>query len=120
MRIQDRYRAPGGPSHYRSLRADALAGRVVSVLLPRPRVPHRVRLDFVAKQVPSRRNREVMREAVGTDAIPSSSSRTARRSRTSRRSSRIRERHERPTDADTHREKWFEDAPRRDPKHVLT
>ena len=32
----------------------------------------------------------------------------------------IREQQERPTDADRHREKWFEDAPRRDPKHVLT
>ena len=28
--------------------------------------------------------------------------------------------HERPADADLHREKWFEEAPLRDPKHVLT
>lgn len=79
-------------------------------------------LDFVAKQVPaSRDNREAMREAVGTDAIPvlvleDGTAITDFQEILTW----IREQHERPTDADTHREKWFEDAPRRDPKHVLT
>jgi glutathione S-transferase len=79
-------------------------------------------LDFVARQVPaSRRDRQAMRDAVGTDSIPV----LVPEGETPITDfqeilSWIREHHDRPADADRHREKWFEDAPRRDPKHVLT
>jgi hypothetical protein len=76
----------------------------------------------VAKQVAAeRRDREEMRLAVGTDAIPL----LVLDDGTliddwQAMIEHIRTQYERRADADRHREKWFEDAPRRDPKHVLT
>ena len=79
-------------------------------------------LDFVARQVPaSRRDRQAMREAVDTDSIPVLVPEDgAPITEFQDILNWIREHHDRPADADRHREKWFEDAPRRDPKHVLT
>jgi glutaredoxin 3 len=79
-------------------------------------------LDFVARQVPaSRRDRQAMREAVDTDSIPVLVPEDgAPITEFQEILNWIREHHDRPADADRHREKWFEDAPRRDPKHVLT
>jgi glutathione S-transferase len=79
-------------------------------------------LDFVAKQVAAeKRNRAAMREAVGTDNIPLLVLEDGTKlDDWQAMLTWIREHHERPADADRHREKWFEDAPRRDPKHVLT
>ena len=79
-------------------------------------------LDFVAKQVAaSRHDRAAMRDAVGTDAIPLLVLEDGTKlDDWHAMLNWIREHHERPADADRHREKWFEDAPRRDPQHVLT
>ena len=79
-------------------------------------------VDFVAKQVAAeRRDREEMRRAIGTDAIPL----LVLEDGTliddwQEMIEHIRTHNTRRPDADRHREKWFEDAPRRDPKHVLT
>jgi glutathione S-transferase len=79
-------------------------------------------LDFVAKQVPAERGeREAMRAAVGTDAIPVLVLEDGTPIPDWQDAlAHLRDAYERPADADRHREKWFEDAPRRDPNHVLT
>jgi glutathione S-transferase len=79
-------------------------------------------LDFAARQVPaSRRDRHAMRDAVGTDSIPVLVPEgEVPITDFQEILNWIREHHDRQADADRHREKWFEDAPRRDPKHVLT
>ena len=79
-------------------------------------------VDFVAKQVAAERaNREAMREATGTDAIPLLVREDGMQIDDWQEMLEwIRATYERPADADRHREKWFEDAPLRDPKHVLT
>lgn len=78
-------------------------------------------IDFVARQVAAARmNRDAMREATGTDAIPLLVLEDGTQlGDWQEMLAWIREHHERPPDADRHREKWFEDAPLRDPKHVL-
>ena len=79
-------------------------------------------VDFVAKQVAAERaNRQAMREATGTDAIPLLVLEDGTQIDDWQEMLEwVRTMHERPADSDRHREKWFEDAPRRDPKHVLT
>ena len=79
-------------------------------------------VDFVARQVAAeKRDRDAMREATGSDEIPL----LVREDGTQLTDWQemlewIRASHERREDADRHREKWFEEAPLRDPKHVLT
>jgi glutaredoxin 2 len=79
-------------------------------------------VDFVAKQVAAdKRDRHAMRAATGTDEIPL----LVREDGTQLTDWQemlnwIRTAYERPHDADRHREKWFEEARERDPKHVLT
>jgi glutaredoxin len=79
-------------------------------------------VDFVAKQVPAEKaNRGAMREATGTEEIPL----LVREDGSQLDDWQgmlewIRSTYERRDDADRHREKWFEEAPLRDPKHVLT
>jgi glutaredoxin 2 len=79
-------------------------------------------VDFVAKQVAAeRRDREEMRRAIGTDAIPLLVLEDGTLIDDWQAIiEHIRTHYERRQDTDRHREKWFEDAPRRDPKHVLT
>jgi glutaredoxin len=78
-------------------------------------------LDFVARQVAAeKRDRVAMREATGTDEIPLLVLEDGTQIGDWQQMLEwIRTNHARPDDADRHREKWFEDAPRRDPKHVL-
>ena len=79
-------------------------------------------IDFVAKQVAAEKaNRRAMREATGTDEIPL----LVRDDGTQLSDWHemldwIRATYDRPDDADRHREKWFQEAPERDPNHVLT
>jgi glutaredoxin len=79
-------------------------------------------VDFVAKQVAAeRRDREAMRAEIGTDAIPLLVLEDGTRLDDWQEILvHIRGNYERRADADRHREKWFEDTPRRDPNHVLT
>jgi glutaredoxin 2 len=79
-------------------------------------------VDFVAKQVAAERSdREEMRSAIGTDAIPLLVLENGTLiDEWQEIIEHVRAHYERRVDADRHREKWFEDAPRRDPKHVLT
>ena len=79
-------------------------------------------VDFVAKQVAAEQaNRDAMLAATGTDEIPL----LVREDGTQIADWRemldwIRATYDRPGDADRHREKWFAEAPERDPNHVLT
>jgi glutathione S-transferase len=79
-------------------------------------------VDFVAKQVAAeKRDREAMRADVGSDGIPLLVLEDGTKIDDWQAAlAHIREHYERRTDADRHREKWFEDTPRRDPHHVLT
>jgi glutaredoxin 2 len=79
-------------------------------------------VDFVAKQVAAERSdREEMRSAIGTDAIPLLVLEDGTLIDDWQEIiEHIRAHSARRVDGDRHREKWFEDAPRRDPKHVLT
>ena len=78
-------------------------------------------LDFVARQVAAERSdRQAMRDAVGSDAIPLLVLEDGRKLADWQEMLEWVRSHERPSDADRHREKWFEEAPLRDPKHVLT
>ena len=79
-------------------------------------------VDFVAKQVAAeRRDRDGMRADVGSDGIPLLVLEDGTQIDDWQAAlSHIREHYERRADADRHREKWFEDTPRRDPHHVLT
>lgn len=78
-------------------------------------------VDFVAKQVAAEKaNRGAMLEATGMDSIPL----LVREDGTQlddwhEMLDWIRSTFMRSDDADRHREKWFEEAPLRDPKHVL-
>jgi glutaredoxin 2 len=79
-------------------------------------------VDFLARQVAAEKaDRGVMRDATGTDEIPLLVREDGTRLDDWQEMLEwIRSTYERRDDADRHREKWFEDAPRRDPKHVLT
>jgi glutathione S-transferase len=81
-----------------------------------------LRVDFVAKQVAAdSTNRDEMRAQTGKDVIPllvledgtqiaDWKAAIAYLTRT----------YPRPDDADRHRQKWFDEAAERDPRHVLT
>jgi glutaredoxin len=79
-------------------------------------------VDFVARQVAAERaDRDAMRRATGRDEIPLLVLENGTQIGDWREMlDWIRATYERPADADRHREKWFEEAPERDPKHVLT
>lgn len=79
-------------------------------------------VDFVAKQVAAeKRDREAMRNEIGTDEIPLLVLEDGTRIDDWQAIvGHIRSNHERRVDADRHREKWFEEAPQRDPSYVLT
>jgi glutathione S-transferase len=79
-------------------------------------------IDFVAKQVAAeRRDRDAMRHEAGTDEIPLLVLEDGSRIDDWQAIlSYLRSNYERPGDADRHREKWFEEAPQRDPSYVLT
>ena len=79
-------------------------------------------IDFVAKQVAAfKEDRDPMRAEVGTDAIPLLVLEDGTQIDDWQAAlEHIREHYERRDDADYHREKWFVDAPLRDPHHVLT
>jgi glutaredoxin 2 len=79
-------------------------------------------IDFIARQVAADRvEREDMRRAIGTDAIPVLVLEDGTLIEDWQEIIAYIHRHyERRPDGDRHRQKWFLDAPRRDPKHVLT
>ena len=79
-------------------------------------------IDFVAKQVAAEKHdRGDEREAIGTDAIPVLVLEDGSTiDNWQEIIAYVHRTYERRQDADRHREKWFEDAPRRDPHHVLT
>jgi glutaredoxin len=79
-------------------------------------------VDFVAKQVPADKvNRDEMREATGGDTIPVLVLDDGEQIEDWKEAiAHLARAYARPDDAERHREKWFEEAHLRDPKHVLT
>ena len=79
-------------------------------------------IDFVARQVAADKvNRDAMREETGTDKIPLLVLEDGTQIGDWKRAiEHLHRTYPRPADADRQREKWFEDAQRRDPNHVLT
>lgn len=81
-----------------------------------------LRVDFVARQVAADKvNRDAMREDTGTDEIPLLVLEDGTKLDDWKQAiEHLFRTYPRPDDADRHRQKWFDEAAERDPKHLLT
>jgi glutaredoxin len=81
-----------------------------------------LRVDFVARQVAADKvNRDAMREETGADEIPLLVLEDGTQIGDWKEAiAHLTSTYPRPDDADRHRQKWFDEAKERDPKHVLT
>ena len=81
-----------------------------------------LRVDFVARQVAAdRAGRDAMREETGRDAIPLLVLDDGTQVDDWKAMIELLHRtYPRPDDADRHRQKWYDEAAERDPRHVLT